>query len=173
VKNFLKVITLFFLFLHTSVSADNSIAFVDVDNLISTSKPGLNVLKQLGNLRDDNIKDFKKKEKIIKENEENILKQKNILSPDEFQTKINQLKKEISKYNKYRDTKIKSFKQIKINNTNKLLNLINPIITEYASDKSISMIILKKNIILGKAELDITKDIIVLIDKKIKKFKIE
>ena len=51
---------------------------------------------------------------------------------------------------------------------NKFLKKINPLIAEYAKEKSISLIIQKKNIVMGKTELDITSEIMDLIDKNIK-----
>ena len=49
---------------------------------------------------------------------------------------------------------------------------INPILAEYSTEKSISIIIQKKNIVLGKSDLDITNDILKIVDKKIKTIKL-
>ena len=46
---------------------------------------------------------------------------------------------------------------------------MHPILTEYSSTNSISIVIQKKNIIIGKNELDITNDIMSILNKKIKK----
>ena len=45
------------------------------------------------------------------------------------------------------------------------MNAANPIIAEYAKKNSYSMVIPRKYIILGKKEVDITKNIIEIIDK--------
>ena len=52
---------------------------------------------------------------------------------------------------------------------NKLLDLLNPILTTYSKENSISIIIEKRNIIIGKTDLDITEEIVNILDKKIKK----
>ena len=49
-----------------------------------------------------------------------------------------------------------------------LLNSINPIIQEYMNDNSISMVIDKKNVYIANKKLDITNNLIELINKKIK-----
>ena len=49
-----------------------------------------------------------------------------------------------------------------------LISKINPIIANYASDKNISIIIRKDSMIMGKTELDISSDIINLVNKDIK-----
>ncbi len=51
---------------------------------------------------------------------------------------------------------------------NKLLNKITPLIQEYMTEKSITVIIDKKNVFIAKSEHDITKEILELINKKIK-----
>jgi len=172
-KNLLIVFTLVFYFFFNIANSNNKIVFVNMDAIFSLSKPGSYIMEQLTNLKNENIKNFEKKTKKLKIKEEEILKQKNILSPEDFQLKFSDLKSEIKNYNEYREGNIKEFEKIKNNSTTKLLGLINPILTQYSSEKSISMILQKKNLIIGKAELDITKEIIDLVDKNIKKFKIK
>jgi outer membrane protein len=43
----------------------------------------------------------------------------------------------------------------------------------YSDNKSISLILNKKNLVVGKMELDITDEIIKIINKEIKQFKIQ
>ena len=43
---------------------------------------------------------------------------------------------------------------------------------EYSEKNSISMVLQKQNVIIGKKELDITKDIILILNEKIKKIDI-
>ena len=51
---------------------------------------------------------------------------------------------------------------------NEFLKLINPIIQEYMKEKSIDMIIDKKNIFMAKSKNDITEDILKIVNTKIK-----
>ena len=172
-KKFLILIFLTTFSFTNIVCANNNIVYVDIDKVLSTSKTGLYILKQLQDLRIKNIKDFEKKAESLKENEKKIIKQKNIISSEDFQLKINELKIEVKKYNTYRDGKIKNFQKLKADSTGKLLELINPILTKYAKDNSIAMVIQKKYIIIGATELDITNTIIKLTNKNIKDFKIK
>ena len=50
---------------------------------------------------------------------------------------------------------------------NKILKSINEILSEYSKKNAISIIINKNNIIIGKVNLDITSDILDLLNKKI------
>ena len=53
------------------------------------------------------------------------------------------------------------------------MKMINSIFIKYSNDKSISMIFDKKNMIIGKSELDITDEIIKIVNNEIKEFKIK
>ena len=68
---------------------------------------------------------------------------------------------------------IKKFNKLKVENTNNFLKLINPILTKFADENEISIILKKKNLIIGKTTLDITGEIIKIIDNEIKEFKIK
>ena len=49
-----------------------------------------------------------------------------------------------------------SINKKRLDATSELISLIQPILAEYADNNSISIIFQKKNIIIGKTELDIT-----------------
>ena len=68
---------------------------------------------------------------------------------------------------------ITEFSQLKINNTNKLLKLINPILVKFSNDKEISIILQKKDLVVAKTELDITDEVIKIVNNEIKEFKIK
>ena len=165
----------FFLFfsLTNIILAENNISYIDMAKVISTSKPGSSIGVQLTKRNDKNLEYIKNEEKTLKDKEKKIITQKNLLSEEEFRSKIDELKLEIISYNKEKNKIIKNFNQLKIDNTNKLLQLITPILAKYADKKSISMILQKKNLIIGKTELDITDEIIIIINKEIDEFKIK
>ena len=54
----------------------------------------------------------------------------------------------------------------------KIVKNLSPILTEYSKQNNISLIMDKKNIIIGKTVLNITKEILALLDNKIKKIKL-
>ena len=56
--------------------------------------------------------------------------------------------------------------------TAKILDILNPILSDYSSKNSISLIIQKKNIVIGKTELDITSQILKILNTKIKTVKL-
>ena len=55
---------------------------------------------------------------------------------------------------------------------NELLKNLNPIVKKYMLDNNIQIVLDKKNILLADDNLNITNDIIVLLNKKIKTIKL-
>ena len=65
------------------------------------------------------------------------------------------------------------FNKLKIDNTNSLLRLINPILIKFSNDKEIAIILQKKDLVVAKTQLDITDEVIKIINSEVKEFKIK
>jgi len=163
---------IFFLIFSRPVISEQKIVFVDMDRLVSVSKSGSSIFNQLKKINNKNLNFLKNEEKKFKEKEKKLIAQKNIISEADFKNKIENLKSEIDNYNKNRNKMIKKFNKLKVENTNNLLKLINPILAKYSTKNKISIILQKKDLIIGKTELDITDEIIIIVDDEIKEFKI-
>ena len=162
-----------FLFIVNPVNSDQKIVFINMEKVLETSNSGSSILKQLNDINNKNVMFLKKEEKKFKEKETKLISQKNIISESDFQNKINDLKAEIKKYNQNKKKIITDFNKLKVDNTNKLLKLINPILVKFSNDKEISIILQKKDLVVGKTQLDITDEIIEIINKAIKEFKVK
>ena len=62
--------------------------------------------------------------------------------------------------------------KLKISATKKLIKKLNPILSDYSEKNSISIILQKRDIIIGKNSLNITDDIIKILDENVKEIKI-
>ena len=120
-----------------------------------------------------NISEFKKIEESLKENEKNIIKQKNILKDEEYNLKIADLKSEYSSYKELTNKKNGEFKKLQNNAGDKILKIINVILSDYATENEVSLIIDKKHVVIGKSQLDVTKDIMIILNNKVKKVEIK
>ena len=138
-----SILVIFLLFTNQAFS-EPKIAFIDMDKVISTSKSGSSILTQLTDLNKKNLKFLKDEEKKFKEKETKLISQKNIISETDFKNKVNELKSEIKSYNQNRNKMLADFNKLKIDNTNKLLELINPILVKFSNDKEIAIILQKK-----------------------------
>tara|TARA_B100000787_G_scaffold168193_1_gene156471 strand:- start:114 stop:632 length:519 start_codon:yes stop_codon:yes gene_type:complete len=153
--------------------ANTDIVFVDMDIIMNKSKAGVSILNQLKKKNDLISKNFKNDEKKLKDKENKLVAQKNILSDEEFKLNVSKLKLEINDFNKNRNNLINNFNKLKIDYRNKMLKLVNLILIKYSDERSISLILSKKNLVIGIAELDVTDEIIKIVNTEIKEFKIE
>ena len=148
--------------------ADLKIAYIDINFILIHSLVGQKIEKHISKIEGENIKKFKEQEKILKDKEKIIIAQKNILDKKKIENKISLLNIEINNYRNKRKKLADELKIKKIEYTKKILNHLNPIITSFVEENSISIVLPKKNIIIGKKKLDITSDIISLLNNKLK-----
>tara|TARA_B100001250_G_C19575578_1_gene689591 strand:+ start:314 stop:838 length:525 start_codon:yes stop_codon:yes gene_type:complete len=170
-KIILFLITSFFL-LTTKVSYSESIAYVDIDFIMNNSLAGKSITNNLESsfkVKNDKLNDL---ENELKQKEKNLVSQKNLLKEDEFKKKVEILKKEINNYKDNRKKLLNKYNTKKIESTKILLSKINPILADYSKENSIDIIFQKKNIVIGKKSLDITEDIINILNSKVKKIEI-
>ena len=165
----MKKILLFFLlfsFFSLNVYSDDKIFYLDVDKILNESKKGKKIIKELDKINNDNITQFKLQEDELKKIEQNIANVKNIISKDDLNSKIDELKKKISTYNLDKRKKIKNFENKKNKELKNFLIQVTPIIESYMETNSINIILEKKNIFIANSKYDITIEIIKLIDKE-------
>tara|TARA_B100000427_G_scaffold315850_1_gene310344 strand:+ start:1504 stop:2025 length:522 start_codon:yes stop_codon:yes gene_type:complete len=165
-------IIFFFTFL-TKSFAEDKIYYIDINFLLNESEAGKYINSELKKINDKNVEEFKEIEISIKAEEEKILKQKNLLKEDEFNKKIKNLRNKYKSYQDLSSSKGNDLKELRNNAANQILIIINEILAEYSTKNKISLIIEKKNVVIGKSELDITKNILELLNAKIKKVELK
>ena len=157
----------------TASAADQKIVFINMNFVLNNSLSGKDLqlqIKEKNNLLQEKINKY---QLDIDNKKKTILTQKNVLSETEYKKKVAEIQNQIKEINKLiskEDDNLKNF-QKKIEK--KFFNNLNPIIENYAIDNSIGIILNKKDLLMAKNSLDITKDITILLDEKIKKLKLD
>ena len=164
---------LIFIFISNPVFSSEKIVYLDVEKIMQESIAGKSIISQLKKKREISISKFKKKEKDIVDKEKKLISQKNVLSKEEFENKIKDLRVDISNYQKERSKTSNDITQSRIRASTKLISKLTPILEEYSKKNSIRIIVQKKNIVMGKKEDDITNDILKIINQKVKNIKLD
>ena len=167
----LLLITILLLINNPALSND-TIAYVDMDLIMNKSKVGKQISKKLSEEHNSNLNYFKTKEEELKNKETKLISQQNILDKAELEKQLKELQLDASKYRNEKSKRISDLNSKKLKATKILLEKINPILSEYADKNSISIIMQKKDIVIGKTELDKTDEILKIIDEKINKINI-
>jgi Skp family chaperone for outer membrane proteins len=166
------LIIILFFFSSNHLLANEKIMFVDVNYIFSNSVAGkdiTNKVKMDFNKSQKNLEILK--DKLIND-EKKLINQKNILSKEEFEKNLFDLKNEMDEFNNQR-IKLNSEIDVYRNKLQSSFSLeLSNIIQKYANENNIDLIIDKNTILVGKNVLDATKDVLELFDKNIKKINI-
>ena len=165
------IYTLFFL-IFTSTSFADSTYFVDFKFVLNQSNAGKEAQIFLKNKLDKGIKSLQTKEKQIQEEEKKIIQQKKVMSADDYKKRVTDLRLKVSNLQKERTNLITEVGKQRAKARQELLKNLNPIIAEYMKKNNIRMVIDKKSILLADDSLDITKEIVKLLNNKLKSIKL-
>ena len=172
IKNLLSFALIFFFSLNISLANAEKIVYIDMDKIMQISKAGKDAISKINNQKKKDVSKFQKIEKELKSREDDLIAKKNVISAEEFNKKLENLSKEINNYRNLRQEAIDLSTKSRLNASADFAEKIKPILADYASENNIDMIIQKKNIIMGKTDLDITNEILKIVDKKINKLKV-
>ena len=165
-KKFLLILLLFFF--HNSVYS-KEIVYLDVQYIIDQSDLGKFYKSKINEINNNNITNLKIKEEEINFKENEIKNQKNLLSKEEIQKKIDDLNNLLKNYKTERGKLNKQIIEEKKIYTSKILKILNPLLTNYVDKNKITLVVEKKNILVGIKSLDITSDILKILNEETKK----
>ena len=161
---FIKFFIIFISFTSLSYSSEK-IVYLDVDFILANSEKGKKILSNLEKKNKENIEILKSKEKILKEEEKKIIKQKNLVSESAYNDQIDKLKSKIDTFKTDKDKLVKNFNQLRQQEINKFIKLVDEILGEYVEKNAIDLVLNKKDILMGKNKYNITNEILELVNK--------
>ena len=147
IKNLFYIFFLLFLTLSNSYS-DDRIKFIDLDSLLEKTNIGKKIIEDLNIANDNNLLLLKPKEEEIKNRQNEINTQKNIISKDELKIKIEEYQKQVSDFQNERQKLIADYNKQKQEKINNFFNQVTPIINEYMKEEDLSIIFDKKTFLL-------------------------
>ena len=158
----------FLLFFSKLAYSIDKIAILDLDSLLEKTNYGKKIIADLNLLNEQNLKSLQKIEKEIKLNQENIKKQKNLLSEEELAKKVNKLNSDIIEFQKKKTNLVSNFNVQKKNKLDEFFKMIIPEIEKHIDEKDITLVFDKKNIFIANKKNNITDEIVRIIDEKLK-----
>ena len=161
-----NLILLFFVSFYSN-NLHAEIFYIDIDKIMNQTIVGKHINVQFENSKKKiNFENLENKNEL-KKREESLIAQKNVLEQNEFNKKLNIFRQDVDNFNQNNQKKNRDFQKKLMNNKTHFLKLIEPILLDYVKENNITYLLQKKYIIVGHNDLNKTKDIIELIDKKI------
>ena len=156
----------FLLLIYTNASAEQKVAYLDMTFVLNNSKAGKGAQDFLQKSFKENQKKFVDKENALKAEENDLLGQKTILTKEDYQKKSDNLRKKVIDYQSERRAALEKITTQRAVARQKLLEKLNPILETYIKENDISLIIDKKNVLMGSTNLDITNLIVERLNKE-------
>ena len=170
----MKKFLIYFLFLFSFnefVLADNTY-FIDFTRVLNQSKAGANAQKELRNKFDSQSKKFSAEEENLRKQESELISQKKVLSNEDYQTKVDELRKKVAKLQTDKQNSLNEIAKSRAQARQELLKNVNPILKAYMEENKIRLIVDKQSVILGDTTLEITDKIIEILNQKLSSLKI-
>lgn len=146
--------------------------FLDFKSILNQSEAGKKAQSFLKTKLESGIKSINDKQKKIQDEEKKVIQQKKIISAEDYKKKVAELRQKVSNLQKERSKILEDVAKQRAKARRELLKNLNPIMKEYMKEKNIKMVIDKKDVLLADENLDITKDIMSLLNKKLKSIKL-
>ncbi len=172
-KNFFVLSFLTFFLIFNSSYSEEKLVFVDINFIFNNSSAG----KKVNNYIKDETKkinsELMKFQKKIDEEKKTLLTQKNVISSDEYEKKFKNLEKNLNEYRTIIQKKNNDLVDYKTKVRVEFSKRLKQLLEDYSKKNSISMILKKENILIGKTSLDATDDILNLFNQNVKKISIQ
>ncbi len=166
----MKKLAFFFLFLlyNFNAQANNNTVYLDIQFIIDKSDIGLFYKDKIKIIENEGKIQLSDKQKSIENKKTAINNQKNILKKEEIDKKIIELNKLAAEYQISVQKLNNQIVSEKKKYSKKILEILNPLLTEYVKSKNIKLVLEKKNVLVGIKNLDITNDILKILNTETK-----
>ena len=169
-KYFFKIILFIFTLNFTNLTQvlANDVYFIDYAKVMNESKAGKKAQDNLKKILITSNKKFNETAKKLKEEEKKIVSQKNVLTKEDYKKKVEELRKKVFSLNKERDKSIRDIASKRKKAGDEMLKNLNPILGKYMKENNISVVIDKKNVLMGDKKYELTSMIIEILNKEFK-----
>ena len=168
----LNIVLFVICFLSTNLAADTA-HFIDFSKVLNESTAGAKAQKFLKNKFVSDSKKYRNLEKKLLEEEREIIAKKKVLNKEEYQAKVGELRKKVAKLQKDKQKSLSDIAKLRASAKNQLLEKLKPILRTYMESRKIRLVIDKKEVLYGDQNLEITSDIISLLNKEVKELNLK
>ena len=173
-----KTFLIYFLFLLTSFSVSaseypvTSIGTIDINSILTNSKASIDATKQIENIQKEVEDELKKNDEVIMKEREKLIEQQSVMAPEAFEVKVKDFEKKVQDAQIKRQSAAQKLDLMVQDARSKILEELKPILIEYSEEIGITVILEKNSIILSADDMDLTKEVIKRLNKKISKIEV-
>ena len=158
----------FFLMFVTQLNANEKIVFIDINFIFNNSEAGKKLQNEILEKNDQINNEINKFKIDIENKKKKLLAQKNVMSVEEYNKKVNDIDKQINEMNISISNKKKELEIYKKKLENSFSKNLNKLIEQFSEKNSIDIILNKENLLMAKKKLNITQEIFDLFNNQVK-----
>ena len=152
-KYIVKIIVITYLiFGTTNAFAEDKVVYIDMNKILTDSKVGIFVEKELTKSHEAKLDNFNKTEEELKKEEIDLISKRNVMAREEFDKNVKILNEKAQEYQAQRRQWFDDISQKRNKARTEVLKSLDPIMTDYFEKNNISLILYKRNIAIGTSE---------------------
>ena len=183
-KNLILIVMTFFLTtnlnsqekkveLKSANTLQTGIGVVDMKKILSQSTAYQSIVEQFEDIRRKHRNTFTKQEDVIRDEESNLLKQKNIISKEAYADKVKQLNQKINELKSKQASDAKKFENDFEKSTNKIQGALVDVLSMIAGKIGLDLVLAKSQVLLVGKEIDITDQAVQELNKVLPKISLK
>ena len=170
---YIKIFLIICFFSTYAFSNENKIQFpvryIDINLIVKDSLVGKKIKEIITEESNKLLNKHKKQEDELRNKKNQILSKKNVLNEKDFENEVNQHQQNVEKYHSNKKKDLDKLNRKNIELSKNFMVKIDEIVINYAKENSIDLLLKKDALIVSNSQLDISKDILDEVNKKIKK----
>lgn len=143
------------------------IALIDIQLLLRESLAGKDIQRQVDTMRDEFRAQVTKRESDLRSEEQELSRQRAILSPEAFEEKRLEFERKVTEFQKEVQERSSQLEIAVSKARNEILRALVPIYQQVLDERKATMLVDKSQIVLPAPGLDVTTEVIEKLDQKL------
>ena len=156
-----------------SIKDSVKIAVIDMQKILNESVAYQGVVEQFENIRRKHRNKMTKLEDEIRDSENNLFKQKKIISKESYAEKVQELSKRINEIKAQKNNDVKRFEVSFEKATNKIQKALIDVLSSIASNMNLDLVMSKSQVLLVGNNIDLTDIAVKELNKVLPKVKLD
>ena len=175
ISNIFRIV-LFLIISANSSFADNypntSIGVLDLNKVLLDAKAAKNAAEEIDKIAKEIENDLVNSDENIINEQNKLIEAQSIMAPEAFELKRKEYEEKVQNYNIERQNKLSSVDRLVESSRNEILDNLKPILEEISSAKGITVILEKGTVLLNAETMDITEEVIKILNKQLPKIEV-
>ena len=157
---------------HADNYPNTSIGVLDLNRVLLDSKAAKKAAEEIDEIAKNIENELKNSDSDIIKEQNKLIEAQSIMAPEAFELKRKEYEEKVQNYNIERQQKLMSVEKLVEKSRNEILDKLKPILEEMSEKKGITVILEKGTVLLNAETMDITDEVIKILNKELPKIEV-